>query len=162
MTRACRRTGRHPLAWVAALASVGALGGCGDDGLGKRYSVSGSVTYKGTPLQSGNVFFVPDNAAEGRAASGKISNGRYQLGTLAENDGAFPGSYRVRITSVETDYSTVLKNTPKGAAGRQDDVIKATRAAKKIIPSRYELETTSGLTANVEPKSNTIDFPLSE
>jgi hypothetical protein len=149
-------------AWAAVLLTFCALSGCGDDGLEKRYPVSGKVTFNGTPLRTGNIDFVPDDATQGRAASGKITDGQYQLGTIADSDGAFPGSYKVRIKSVDVDYSAVVKNTPKGAAGRQDDVIKATRAAKKLIPPRYELETTSNLTAKVEAKSNTIDFPLSE
>jgi hypothetical protein len=134
--------------------------GCADDGLGKRYPVTGTVTYQGTAVAKGNIFFVPDDKQKGRAATGTISNGKYSLTTLSNNDGAFPGDYKVRVVVVETDNSKILANTPSGAAGRQDDVIKAAQAAKKLIPSKYQIETTSGLTGKVEEKSNVIDFPL--
>ena len=35
---------------------------CGsDDGLGKRYPVSGTVTYKDQPVPKGSISFVPDD-----------------------------------------------------------------------------------------------------
>jgi len=44
---------------VTHLAVVGILSvlGCSDDGLGKRYPVSGTVTYKGEPLKEGSIVF---------------------------------------------------------------------------------------------------------
>jgi hypothetical protein len=149
------------------LSLLGAFGlllmaaGCGGDGLGKRYQVSGDVTYNGEPVKNGNIFFVPDDPNTGRAASGTITDGRYRLSTAGTDDGAFPGSYKIRIIAVEADYTDVLAKAG-GGSGRQDDVIRATQSAKKLIPAKYELETTSGLTATVEERSNTFDFDLTD
>ena len=53
--------------------------GCGGDesGLGRRYKVTGKVTYKGAPVPHGTVNFLPVKppAPEGRAASGEIKDG---------------------------------------------------------------------------------------
>lgn len=137
------------------------LAGCGGDTLGKRYSVYGTVTYNGEPVPYGNIFFVPDDANVGRAASGTIEDGDYQLSTAGGNDGAFPGSYKIRIVALDVDDSEVIANM-QGGAGRQDDIIAAQQAAKPIVPAKYQLETTSGLTATVEEKSNRIDFDLTD
>jgi hypothetical protein len=137
------------------------LAGCGGDLLGKRYSVYGTITYNGEPVPSGNIFFVPDDPNVGRAASGTIEDGEYELSTAGGDDGALPGSYKVRIIALDVDNTAVVANM-QGGAGRQDDIIAAQESAKPLIPAKYQLETTSGLTATVEEKSNKIDFTLTD
>ena len=39
--------------------------GCGDDGLGKRYAVSGKVTYKGAPVADASIAFRPAGGEPG-------------------------------------------------------------------------------------------------
>lgn len=150
--------------WLACISLVVAALplGCGGDDLGTRYPVSGTITYNNAPVPKGTISFTPDDPRNGRPASGRIENGKYVLGTAGENDGALPGSYKIRILAIDADYSDVMKNAPKGASGKQDDVLAATAKAKKLIPAKYELESTSNLTATVEPKSNTIDFNLTD
>jgi hypothetical protein len=152
---------------VGALASalaVLAVTGCGDDGLGKRYPVSGTVTYKDQPLANGTVSFYTSGAgADSRAATGSIKDGRYTLSTQGENDGAFPGTYQVAVVSRDVDMSKAKENADKhGGSARQDDVSKAYASAKSLIPKKYMYPEQSGLTAKVEAKSNTIDFKLSD
>ena len=43
---------------------------------GKRYSVSGTVTYNGNPLEKGKISFVPEDP-KGIGASGTIEKGYY-------------------------------------------------------------------------------------
>src|SRR4051812_27828313 len=81
-------------------ALLAALGCSSDDGVGKRYSVSGNVTYQGKPLAKGTIGFQPENQAE-RGASGEIVDGAYTLSTQTPGDGAFPGKYKVSIASRE-------------------------------------------------------------
>lgn len=155
---------RHYRWLLTGAVSLAVVIGCGDDGgLGKRYPVSGKITYQGKPVPLGNIFFVPVKAEAGRAASGAInSEGWYKLSTAGGEDGAYAGDYKIRIMALESDNTQVLANAPKGGAGKQDDVLKATAAAKKLIPAKYEYEETSELKAKVEEKSNTIDFPLTD
>ena len=65
------------------------VAGCSDDGFGRqRYSVQGTVTYKGEKLAKGQISFVPVPEAQGgQAASGQIENGYYSLSTLTPGDG---------------------------------------------------------------------------
>ncbi len=154
---------KRPRGWAAfpgLLAVWLVAAGCGDDGLGKRYPVSGNVTYKDKPVASGSISFVP-KTPEGRAASGEIHDGNYTLTTQSPEDGALPGKYGVRIIAKEIDDSQVLANA-KGGAANQMDVIKANNAAKRLIPAKYELAETSGLEAEVEEHSNTFDFTLTD
>lgn len=136
--------------------------GCGDSsGLPARYKVSGTVTYNGQPVEKGEIEFRPDNLDTAQAATGEIKNGSYYLTTAVDGDGALPGDYKVVIKSTEVDLSKAESNS-KGGSFRQDDVAKANKDAKKLVPAKYSLPETSGLTFKVEAKSNTADFPLSD
>src|SRR5262249_14702506 len=56
------RLPRRRLAMLA-LPTLLVLASCSsDDGLGKRYPVSGTVTYNGQPLQDGEISFIPDDS----------------------------------------------------------------------------------------------------
>lgn len=139
------------------------VAGCGDNsGLPQRYPVSGTVLYKGEPLASGTIVFEPNDLTTGRVASGTITDGSYELSTSGEGpDGALAGDYKVVVISKVVDMSDVEANR-QGGAGRQEDVAKAESTAERNIPKKYEQSATSGLTAKVEPKSNTIDFTLTD
>jgi len=138
------------------------LVGCGDDGLGKRYPVSGTVTYKGEPLAKGAIsFYATGTGNESRGAFGTIANGKYTLSTQSDGDGAFPGDYVVSINAKQADLSAAEKNAGGGSA-RQDDVLKAYKNAKSPIPQKYEIPESSGLKAKVEARSNTFNFELTD
>jgi hypothetical protein len=152
----------------AALVAVGLcmLAGCGDDtGLGKRYPVHGTVTYKDSPVTAGRVSFIPVDPKSGsqRPAAGEISNGSYTLTTAVDGDGALPGEYFVTIASKLVDDSKVKETIAKhGGGGRQQDVAKAAAIAKDLIPGKYQLPETSKLKATVKESSNKLDFPLTD
>jgi hypothetical protein len=149
---------------VVAMAGLGLVTvlGCGDDtGLAQRYPVSGTVTYNGDPVEKGRIDFIPTQA-EGRPASGEIVDGKYSLTTAVSDDGALPGPYKVTVTSVEVD-STQLKAIAKGGPFHHDKTFaKAVRNAKRLVPSKYQLADTSGLTATVKAGSNSSDFDLKD
>lgn len=159
---------RPPVRVARALAAVVAsamLGGCGDDGLGTRYPVSGSVTYKGEPVASASITFYPAGAPTGdqRGATGVVDGGWYTLSTAGGDDGAFPGDYVVSLTARNPDLTEAQSNIEgKGGSMRQDDVAKAFKNAKGAIPLKYESPESGGLTAKVEAKSNKINFELQD
>lgn len=73
--------------------------GCGRSGLVR---VSGRVSYDdGSPVPLGRV--IVDAAGKATGAWGRIkSDGRFTIGTLQENDGIAPGTYRVAILDAST------------------------------------------------------------
>ncbi len=146
--------------------------GCGGDDLGKRYAVSGTITYKGKPLPKGTIAFISEKP-DGRGASGVIEDGKYQMTTQSANDGAFEGSYLVTINDIVIDNAAAEAETKKLAAkknvqmapgGMIDQVhqAKALRNAANSVPAKYSLASTSGLKAEVKASSNKIDFELTD
>lgn len=133
--------------------------GCGDE-FPERYSVTGTVKYNGQPVEKGTITFKPAGA-EGMPASGTIEKGDYSLTTVNEDDGAVPGEYNVVVTSVDIDLSQMQKNSG-GGAGRHDDIIKASKKAKHLVPSKYAVPDTSGLKVTVKAESNTFPFDLTD
>ncbi len=64
---------------ILAVSGLLVMTSCGtDDGLGKRFPVTGTVTYNGSPLEKGIISFVPDDP-KGVGATGAIENGSYTL-----------------------------------------------------------------------------------
>src|SRR3954469_4546226 len=120
------------------------VAGCSDDGFGRqRYSVHGTVTYKGENLAKGQIHFVPVPEAQGgQAASGPIENGYYSLSTLTPGDGALPGKYKVTVVARDSDLEKVRsavqkKGMPPGAALPQPLIAKANKEARSMIPTKY-------------------------
>jgi hypothetical protein len=102
----------------------------------KPAPVTGSVKYKGKPLEQGTILFYPE---VGRPASGQIVAGEIvDVTTYNIDDGVLPGKCRVAIQAVEN-------------AG---DMYKKQRS---LIPDNYATPEKSGLTAEVSGGS---DSPL--
>jgi hypothetical protein len=153
---------------------LAAILGCGaDDGIGRRYAVSGIVTYNDVPLEKGNIQFLPVDAT-GRAASGVIADGRYSLTTLDPDDGALPGRYKVSVIAKEVDLSRVTLDL-KGqrsmteaqkkrftAENPQLAALQANKKAKDLVPPKYSSPETSGITHEVKEGSNQINIELKD
>jgi len=145
---------------LALANGLGCDSGGGDD-IGKRYSVSGRVTYKGNPVPKGSVLFTPLDDS-GRPASGNLQkDGSYTLTTATPGDGALAGKYRVGITAVELDYSKAKrKRVVKGMIIPEPGIGPLRATKKEFVPLKYSDPTKSKLTAEVKPESNKINFEL--
>jgi hypothetical protein len=143
-----------------------AVGGCGadDSGLGKRYAVTGTVKYKGAPVEHGSITFEPaGGTAEGRHATGTIENGSYKLTTTGEGgDGALPGNYKVIVIATSVDMRDLAKKSGGLVHQGDADFAKIVKEAKDLVPKKYSKSETSGLTAKVEAKSQEINFNLED
>ena len=149
------KAGSFALACVALIAA-----GCGDtSGVSKRYPIKGTVTYAGKPVETGEISFRSLDA-NGRDATGSITNGSYYLTTVNDGDGALPGKYKVTIVSKVVDL-TAAKAKANSAALRQDDVAKANKSAKNLIPAKYTLPDTSDISYEVTG-SATKDIELKD
>jgi len=154
------------VAVALGIATVVVVVGCGDDsGLGQRHKVSGKVTYNGQPVPKGTINFIPTKPAppEGRAATGDIKDGYYTLSTGGGGDGAKPGEYDVTVVALDIDLSSAVstkEGLPKiheGDAAHQ----KAIKSGKSLVPTKYNIATTSGLKATVDG-AKTLDFDLKD
>ena len=140
---------------LSAAAIVCSLAGCGsNDGRAHVVPVKGKVTFKGEPLRTGSIVFVPD--AGGKTAAADISReGEYVLGSYEATDGAIPGKHRIMIIAL----------TAPGGTGLPEDTIKLKGGADSpvsILPERFSDDKKSKLIADVKDGENSIDIVLTE
>lgn len=105
----------------------------------ERVPVTGSVMYKGKPLEYGSVMFQPVGAEGGAPARSSIAaDGTFALSTEKEGDGVLLGKSRVRVT----------------AFARQRDGDAAVQAGEPVlgrsaIPTRFGSFGASGIEIDV-------------
>jgi len=123
--------------------------GCGGGGLKyEMASVKGTITYKGKPLETGLIRFIPDTKPVEGQVPGKMAFANIEAGTysIPAERGATVGRNRVEIISNrETGKSMRVENS----------VIPET---EQILPAEYN--TRSTLTEEVKPGENTFDYQL--
>ena len=150
---------------VSILVTVGiVLTGCSNSSQLPTYRVTGTVTLQGKPVAGAAITFVP-TGQEGEAASAITdSEGKYALTTWQAGDGARPGEYRVKVSKQEqiaVDPSKMVKNL--SIEEEQKIYVESKKPAppaKRLIPSKFENEQTSGLVHKVEEKPTTFDIKL--
>ena len=122
--------------------------GCGSGQL-PMAPAEGKVLYRGQPLKCGNVMFQPK---VGPPAQGKIQpDGTFVLSTQDRGEGAVLGDHRVSITCNEAHMSQV-----DGAA----PVAREAGVGRSLIPRKYSVLASSGLTAKVEKANEPFVFDL--
>ncbi len=125
---------------VAAVAALLAAAGCGKNDGPDLYTVSGVVTYDGSPVPDGRIVFRKVDEGN-RAYSAAISNGEYKLDCEA-------GKVAVEVTA-----SKLVPGKVDRSNGTPEPV------GVMYIPKRYNAAST--LTADVAPsKDNQIPFTL--
>lgn len=133
---------------IAAMVCLLYLAGCsGSDATAIKnlVPVSGSITLEDEPLESGTVFFVPEQAG-GQPASGQISNGKFTMLTTVDAKGVVAGKYLVRIESRDTPEPSPKDLYPK--------------PGPSLIPEKFTDPKTSGLMVDVESGMPAINWNL--
>lgn len=112
-------------------------------------TVHGQVAYRGVPLSSGTIVFVPDalRGTTGPLASGTIQpDGSYSL-RAEDGAGVPPGWHRVTVC--------VLEGSPGGTG------VERFAAPRSVLPDKYRDPDLSGLSCEVKAgQDNRIDFHL--
>lgn len=161
------RRSRRRLA-VLVVPALFVLASCGtEDGLGKRYPVSGTVKYNGNPLEKGEISFISEDMSKNFGATGTITDGSYTLSMGGNGDGAQVGKYKVTVIAKEDFMAKAEADFKKETGGTSPKLLpsfvgKAAASAKSLIPAGYGDARTTTFKAEVEAKSNTIDFTLSD
>lgn len=120
---------------------VGPLLGCSQ--APEMAAVEGRVTYNGEPLKFGMVLF--QNATGGQPASGLIQpDGSFKLTTPKTGDGAKPGQYNISVYCYESQDPA--KQASFGSGNES--------MGKLLVPKKYIMASTSGLTAEIKPETN--------
>jgi hypothetical protein len=136
------------LRWIVGFVCLLVVLGCGPkkDPHG-RESLRGQVTFQGQPLNAGTIEFLPPDPTKEFGTRSLIQNGKYQI---PAEQGVKPGTYRVLITSAESNSS----EEPVGPPG-----MKMPPLGKERIPAKYNRD--SRVTVEVKENSdNTFDFVI--
>jgi hypothetical protein len=134
--------GLHRFRYVSLAVSMATLFLClvivyGRDGRPDRVPVSGQVLLDDKPLTCGTIVFVPVGA---RASTGKLDEqGRFTLTCFDGRDGAVFGTHRVEVAP---------------------DGVPAEGEPRWLVPARYSLYETSGLTAEITRPTSDLVFRL--
>jgi hypothetical protein len=150
-----------PQAILAALV----LAGCWGTGRPPTYPVTGTVTWKGKPVEGARVVFVPQDPGGQAAAGITDAQGRYRLTTFVEGDGALEGEYRVKVTKYEVRNPTQAEKQAYLSIEDEQKMRFAgdelpTPPARNLLPKPFEDEHTSGIVHKVPRQPSTLDIAL--
>jgi len=120
---------------------IAAVGGCGSGT--QRASLSGQITFNGSPVTEGVISLEPTGGTKNPSAGAEIAAGKYQI---AAKKGPLPGRYRVSITANRETGRDVVVGGLKGSE------------AEQFIPASYNM--TTALEVEIKPGRNTADFTL--
>lgn len=153
---------RFPYHYLAVvLVTVGLLGCTGGDANRvPTYPVSGQITMDGSPVADATVTFAP-KGDQPTALGRTDAEGRYQLRTYEEADGAAAGAYAVLVSKAVTATSTEPAHDAEGGAFDTSAQHTAGRGAISALPEKYASATTTPLEAVVpEGGGDNFDFTL--
>lgn len=147
--------------WVSAtMLTVTMIAGCGG---GKVQTlpaakVTGTVTYKGQPVEGAMVMFVSDEVPITPTGT-TDAQGKFTLTTNEPGDGAPPAMYNVLVTkypNIETPDTTADPLNPQPVEGTDTPT-----ESKNELPDIYSSVLSTSLQAFVEDgKENHFDFDL--
>ena len=118
-------------------------------------AVTGTVTYKGQPVEGATVAFHGANAKV-LATGTTDASGKFKLTSYAPGDGAAPGSYKVTVTKQQLSGKVAT-----GPLSMEDAAKQGATAVKETntLPVKYQAADTTPLNAMVE-KGKPNDIPL--
>jgi len=126
--------------------------GCGRSGI-ERAVVSGKVTYRGQPIQRGQIRFVPTKGNQGPVSGADIVDGEY----LVEAKGGVPvGSHAVRIEAYRQETRYPREAPPPGM--RMDSL----EVNTQYLPDRFNTRTQLEIQIDAGGGRLTKDFELND
>ncbi len=122
-------------------------------------TVSGSVTYNGSPVDGAMVTFRPASEGAQGAFARTDAEGKYELSSsAAATSGVVPGEYNVTVTKTEVGQSNVASEEDPDynpyAAGPSKP--------KSVLPKKYADAKTSGLEFTVTSGENDLPIELTD
>src|SRR5262245_42547255 len=134
--------------WMGVVAAC-ALVGCGPDNGLTMGRVSGVVTYKGDPVEFGEVLFVPDSSKgnKGVVSMGSIQkDGRYTMSTQESGDGVIAGYHKVGIRVLDpepvakADVPEVDANAEVGQDGMKGRIAQRKAISQSLRKNRAKAD----------------------
>jgi hypothetical protein len=149
----------HRVSWLpwSCLAVFVMVCGCGDSDGPRLAEAGGAVTYKGQPVATATVMFLPEVGAPAMAETD--DKGRFSFNTQGK-PGAIIGPGRVSISAVRQLREVTDEEMEKIGGAALDSLLASIR--KSVIPEKYNHPDTSGLTITVteDADKNQFNFDL--
>lgn len=134
-----------PKRWLLIVISLCLFVGCRSEPAEPQFSVRGTVTLDGKPLNQASLRFVPKDGERGAVAS--VDRGHF---SLAETGGPTAGNFDIVIGPVELEFDQAMTAI---TAGQRDPL------GTRTVPDRYQKP--GQLTATVLPNAvNEFQFQL--
>jgi hypothetical protein len=140
---------------VVRVCVIGAVAGALPAGCSKEpdrpevVPVSGTVTYKDQPVEGAVVAFRGDG--QSKSATGITdANGRFQLTSYEEGDGAPAGQHVITVTKVATQAPDTSDTSMEAAAERLANPTPEVKPEAPPIPAKYADPDRSGLQETVQ------------
>ncbi len=149
------------LGLFAAGLAIAAFVGCSGATGPQTGRVSGRVTLNGKPLAGANVNFDLLEGKSPRVATGVTdAEGRYQLSTFGQNDGAVLGKHKVWITMPQAGEAIDPNNPTADYAKMMSGAAVEAKPDTGGIPAKYTSKETSDIIREVKAGSNEINIDL--
>ncbi len=142
--------GRLFLCWVCLTTAT--LIGCGREGA-DRVIVGGTVTYRGEPLSSGRIVFLPTKGTKATLSGAEIVDGKY---TVDARGGVPVGTHKVKITAQRVDP----KQAERGDSLPNNYQDIGGPPMQQYIPEKYNARTELEITIPPEAGEITESFDL--
>lgn len=127
-------------------ACITALVGCGAKGDFPTAYVDGTINKAdGTPIQSGKIKFAPvssdSESKSGKAAYGRIKDGKFELTTYSDGDGAVVGTHTVYLSEARARDGNVKHNCELAPESKTIEIVEGSNeitlvAVPKPMPQR--------------------------
>ncbi len=138
--------------WATCWIALAALG-CGGP---KPVPVEGVVKLDGQPLGGATVTFMSSEDSKRPATGYTDQAGVFHLTSFKNDDGAFPGEYRVLVTKIQA-----IDPPPDAHSGEPDAVLKhykslKSQERKSLLPGLYAGYATTPLRCKVPPDGKVV------
>ena len=150
------------LTFATLFTTAGCSGGPDAPDRPKTETVTGKVTYNGSPLVGASVTFSPLDPSGNGASGVTDESGAFTLTTFETGDGAVAGDYSVGVLKQEYipgDPSYSDSNSPNYGKTPPPE---AEGKTKNLIPERYSNPDSSGLSARVVEGDNDVTLDLKD
>lgn len=128
------------------------------------FPVSGVVTSNGKPVDRATVVFVASSPGVESAVGITNAEGKYQLTTYSQGDGAQAGEYRIKVSKYDMKAPTADEKQQYMTQEQEQKIYfedeRPTPPSKNLLPKKYENESTSGLTHTVKDAPSTLDIDI--
>lgn len=151
----------YRLALPVVCLAVLMIAGCASEDQGESLgaTVSGTVSYNGSPVEGAMVTFRPSGDGGQGAFARSDAEGKYELSaSAAGTSGVSPGSYIVTVTKNEVNQSAVAsEDDPNYNPYASGDA-----QTKSLLPKKYANAKTSGLEFTVTDGTNDLPIELTD